>query len=153
MKKAIPHDKLQVLSNILMESTYHSDAYLNWWTGTHHAAFIWALGATGKRQPASVLFYKEALGRQDTTIVFLYRCYVWHRPEEGWTLYVDKRGPKLHVTRGMSLTEAWEAFQRFAEHINNFIGIPEGWLLEAKPAEGATEAPAPTRSGGCPKRA
>lgn len=69
-------------------------------------------------------FFQDILGRQTTTVTFTHRNWVWARPDEGWVLYVDRRGPAFHVARrGMHADEAWAAFERFRERV-------EAWFRE-----------------------
>jgi len=56
-------------------------------------------------------FMKSRLGKQDHTIQFRHRNWVWHRPQ--WTAFVDTRGLALCVPRGGSPETAWEAWQDF----------------------------------------
>ena len=65
-----------------------------------------------------IRFFKDKLGRQDTCVVFRHRNWVWTDPEAGWTLYVDKRGPALHVHRDLTPDKAWEAICAFADRID-----------------------------------
>lgn len=83
----------------------------NWWFELHHR--LWK---AGDRRPSYQIF-QDLLGQQQTTVVFLHRNRVWTCPEEGWTLYVDKRGPALHVPCSATEEQAWAAFLAFSNHM------------------------------------
>jgi hypothetical protein len=91
---------------------HYWDPYSQWWTDWLHNRWL-----AGDKRPSYKMF-QDILGRQTLTVVLRYRCRVWDRPEEGWTLYVDKRGPRLHVRQGMTPREAWDAFQKFKAHVD-----------------------------------
>ena len=59
----------------------------------------------GYKAGQSAKYVKAVLGPQDTTIIFRHRNWVWCRPEEGWMLYVDKRGPALHTWNTFSIAK------------------------------------------------
>ena len=91
-----------------------SDLYLKWWIVKYS-------GEACRRRVTPHLharFFQRILGRQTTTITFVHRNRVWHNPDEGWTLYVDRRGPDFHVRTGMSAQEAWDAFVKFQDRVD-----------------------------------
>lgn len=115
---SIPHDGVDCPENIWANSEqfhHYWDRYSKWWQSYYRRAHGEGLGTR------SVKAFKAILGDQDTTVVFRHRNWVWHNEEEGWTLYVNKRGPAFHVHRGMTSEEAWEAFMKFRAHVDEFF--------------------------------
>ena len=88
------------------------DAFHEWWMNWYRKRW-----EAGDKRP-SYRYFQDLLGRQTSTVVLRHRCRFWHRPKEGWTLYVDKRGPAFHVRVGMTPQEAWDAFQKFKVHVD-----------------------------------
>lgn len=76
--------------------------------------------------------FQRVLGRQDTTVIYRHRCYVWERPDEGWFLYVDRRGPQLCVRGDAGVEDAWNAFQAFRTRV-------DAWFA-ANPAKAVPDA-------------
>lgn len=85
--------------------------FLAWWTDFHRLAWEQTGGAS------SVEVFKEILGPQTATVVLRHRNWVWVRPEEGWALYVSKRGPAFHVRTSATPDEAWKAFEHFKNRV------------------------------------
>jgi len=125
MGVVIDHHGLEQISNILQKDRSLWREYLDWKLDNFSLVFDWDVKTTGRKDRATtraIRFYKEALGRQDTCVVFRHRNWVWSRlKEEGWLLYADRRGPALHVRREATPAEAWEAFQNFRNHIDNYF--------------------------------
>lgn len=120
----IDHYAVDQISNILQRDRAHWQEYIDWTMDNFSRVFEWDVAQTGRRDLAhtrAIRFYKVALGRQDTCATFRHRCWIWHRPEPGWTLYVDRRGPALHVRRGMTPQEAWTAFEDFRRQIDAYF--------------------------------
>ena len=81
--------------------------FLAWWSNFHRD--VWEqVGAV-----SGVALWKEILGPQTATVVLRNRNWVWVRPEEGWALYVSKRGPAFHVRHDATPDEAWKSFEHF----------------------------------------
>jgi hypothetical protein len=115
----IDHSKVDRPENIWGESPdypRYGNPFYKWWTDLYRGRW-----ERGDKRP-SYEFFQSILGFQNTTVMFTYRCRVWHRPDEGWTLYVDKRGPHFHVRAGMTPEEAWEAFEKFKSHFRTKSG-------------------------------
>lgn len=110
----VDHELLDRPENCWQTGDYIERCY-HWWTHTYYPE-AYKRGVVDT-YPHNRL-WQRILGPQDTTVVFRHRNWVWHRPEEGWTLYVDRRGPAFHVRFGMSAEEAWEAFTRFREQVD-----------------------------------
>ena len=97
--------------------------FCDWQMENFSRVFDWDVKTTGRKDLAhtrAIRFYKEVFGRQDTCVVFRHRSWVWHRPNAGWTLYVDRRGPALHVSTA-STEKAWAAFQDFHSKVDAFF--------------------------------
>jgi hypothetical protein len=123
-KVQIDHNNVDQITNVLQTDRARWQEYLDWMLANFSRVFEWDVVQTGRRDATrtrSIRFYRAALGRQDTCIVFRHRNWVWHRPDAGWTLYVDRRGPALHVRRGMSPSEAWDAFVDFRNQIDAYF--------------------------------
>ena len=121
-KVPIPHDQLTRIENKM--SLWARMAYVKWCLDFFERQYRWDVKVTGRKdaiRTRSIRFFKAVLGRQDTTITFRYRNWVWHRPNEGWTLYVDRRGMALQVPLMATPEQAWEAFQKFRSHINTYF--------------------------------
>jgi hypothetical protein len=104
--------------NIWLREEKHKVLWMRhsrWWLELHQR--LWEDG----KKRANTVFFKKVFGRQDTTAVFRHRNWVWHRPKEGWTLYVDKRGPAFHVPMAASAEEAWDAWGRFKTAIETYL--------------------------------
>lgn len=115
---SIRHDEWDRPENIWGNSEdFHRYWYLyvEWWRSYYQRAHDRGMGTK------SVAMFKAILGRQDTTVMFRHLCWVWSRPDEGWTLYVDKRGPAFHVPQGSTPEEASEAFRKFQQHVDEFF--------------------------------
>jgi hypothetical protein len=101
----------------------HGGAYLDpfteWWLRSYYRE------ADRRRVPGHLhmRFFQHLLGPQTTTVTFVHRNRVWHEPEEGWTLYVDRRGPAFHVRLGMTSQDAWDAFKRFRDRVDARIKV------------------------------
>jgi hypothetical protein len=125
MTTKIDHEAQDQIINILGNGNrLRFKEYVDWWSDNFGRVFDWDVETTGRKDQShtrSVRFYKEALGRQDTCVTFAHRNYVWTRPEAGWTLYVDRRGPALHVLGRMTPAEAWEAFTDFRSRIDAYF--------------------------------
>ncbi|MDB4278267.1 hypothetical protein N9917_01555 [Deltaproteobacteria bacterium] len=122
MTTKIDHEAQDQIINILGNGNrLRFKEYADWWTENFSRVFEWDVETTGRKDMATtraVRFYKEALGKQDCCVTFSHRNWVWTNPKAGWTLYCDRRGPALHVRRGMSPSEAWEAFTDFRGRID-----------------------------------
>jgi len=122
----IDHHAVDQIINILgrLDDRARYDEYANWWMSNYTRVSEWDVAETSRKDLAttrSIRFYKAALGRQDTCVTFVHRCWVWHRPDAGWTLYADRRGPALHVRRGMTPEQAWDAFANFRDCIDAYF--------------------------------
>lgn len=119
---SIPHDNVDRIENIL-QSHRNWEEFHAWMLNLYRRMQEW--DTKDRRDPVvtrTIRFFKHVLGRQDICVVFRHRNWVWHRPNEGWTLYVDRRGPVLHVRLGMTQDEAWEAFEKFRGHVEAVLG-------------------------------
>lgn len=126
----IDHEAVERPENIWARdprwSTYHR-WFIEWWTGTYYVR-THALGVNPRKHMRHM---QRVLGRQTTTVTFFHRNWVWDRPDEGWTLYVDRRGPALCVRQGMTGEEAWEAFRKFKARV-------ERWTHEVQVSDAPT---------------
>jgi len=133
--KPVPHETLTPISNILQRGdSVLLGEYSDWARENSTRVFDWDVRTTGHRDRATsraIRFYKTALGRQDICVVFRHRNWVWHRPDEGWTIYVDRRGPSLHVAQGATPEEAYDAFKRFSQHVDKFFELRPTAVLAA----------------------
>ena len=114
----LDHDQITRPENIWAQGSKLEDPYRDfarWWLKL--SVRLWE---DGRRKPNTV-FFKKVFGRQDQVIMFRHRNWVWHRPEAGWTLYVDKRGPAFHVALGSTETEAWAAWEDFKVQVNAYL--------------------------------
>ena len=117
LRAELEHELVDRMENILQRHPRWREWY-EWWMGFHRQR--WEAGD----KDSSVKFFKACFGRQSTTVVFRHRNWVWHRPTEGWTLYVDKRGPALCCHRDCTPEEAWAAFERFRTSVDPHLPIP-----------------------------
>lgn len=104
-------------------ATYHR-WFIEWWACTYYRR----AHDLGVRPGKHMRHFQRILGRQTTTVVFVCRNWVWDRPDEGWTLYVDRRGPAFGVRRGMTGAEAWEAFRKFKARVERWtheVQVPD----------------------------
>jgi len=85
--------------------------FTSWWVNFHRK--VWEQEGV----KTSVEIFKGLLGPQTATVDLQYRNWVWVRPENGWCLYVDKRGPAFHVRKDATPDEAWVSFERFKNRI------------------------------------
>lgn len=117
----IDHDQLDVLWNQISDEKYYE--FTKWHSNFYHKQYEWdnLKGNAKSVNTRSIRFFKQVFGRQDLCATFLRRNWIWHRPDEGWTLYCDNRGMKLHVKKGLSSDEAFKAFCKFREHIDVFF--------------------------------
>lgn len=63
----------------------------------------------------SVQLHKDKLGRQDLTVSFEFRNWVWAR--DGWVVMVSKRGVEFDVHPDTSPKEAWELWRTYLRAI------------------------------------
>jgi len=109
----IDHESLTRIENVLRgEHLVHT---LTWWTDWHYR--VWT---SGDHRPSYKIF-QDVLGRQQTTVTFRHRNRVWQNLAEGWTLYVDKRGPALHVPNTATEEQAWAAFEAFRARLEAWV--------------------------------
>lgn len=68
-------------------------------------------------------FFRAALGRQLLCVQFRHRNWVWADLDAGWVLYVDKRGPALHITSTACASPAGarEAVRAFTDRVDAFL--------------------------------
>ena len=113
--KALDHDKVDRPENVWAgdDGGLYLKGYWDWWKSYYQRAH--ALNV-GPRLHAK--FFKTVLGRQTTTVLFRHRNWVWACPEEGWILYVDRRGPAFHVHQGVDANHAWVAFGKFRDRVD-----------------------------------
>lgn len=109
----VDHERVDRPENIWaragVEGDDYFDRYRAWWMRVYQAE-------VSKRRVlphVQMRLFQRFFGPQTTTVTFTHRNRVWHQPDEGWTLYVDRRGPAFHVRRGMTAGEAWDAFEKF----------------------------------------
>lgn len=98
----------------------HWTRFHEWWQSYYRRAHEFE---PGKR---SVDLFKLILGSQTTTVTFRHRNWVWVNIEEGWTLYVSKRGPAFHVNCTMTPQEAADAFAKFTARVDAFFTDTHG---------------------------
>lgn len=110
----IPHDKMERIENIIQKHEKWEE-FLDFKFDLMSKMIKWDYKNTGsKSKPQRAIRYlKYALGRQDTCVTFLFRNWVWHRPEQNWTVYADKRGMALHVPERLTKEEAYQAYLSF----------------------------------------
>lgn len=112
----INHEEWDRPTNIWREEI---QPFIDWWSDVYYEE------AYKRKIPPRQhkKFFQKILGKQTTVVQFRYRCWMWHRQEEGWALYVDKRGPAFHVRSGVSPDEAWQAFLSFKAEVEGWINL------------------------------
>ena len=111
------HDAVTSPENIWARDPHgdsYSDRYRTWWLHTYY-------GEANQRGLGSKDLIRRIFGRQTMTVTFMYRNWVWHDPDAGWTLYVDLRGASFYVQNKMNAQDAWDAFVKFRDQVDTWL--------------------------------
>lgn len=88
--------------------------FSKWWVTVYR-------DEVSRRGLTNTQLFRHILGRQAETIMFRHRNWVWQNVDEGWVLYVHKRGPQICVATGMTADESWATFEKFRDRVDTWF--------------------------------
>lgn len=70
---------------------------------------------TRQATTSSKEYHLQKLGKQKYCTILSYRNWVWEG--ENWRVYCSKRGASFEVLEGLTMAQAWDAWQDYFEKI------------------------------------